>query len=204
MTTDAEAREQIRAAWPLAFPGSEPTIRELQFAQAVSRGESHYGDGWRAAQPAGAGSNNMGAVHAPGPPCDPATSFAGFDTDAQGRRYATCFRRYPTPEAGFAHFLRVLYVGGAPGSRFDRRPVRAAVRRGELSRAVLEMSAERSTYFELARGKYEKAVRANLAAITRALSEKSAFLRGAGAAIGALVALGLAAGAVALYARRRA
>ncbi len=169
MTDHVAAREALAAAMQKRFGGASPG--ELQFAQSVALSESDYGEGWAKVQPNCADSLNLGAIHAPHddpPECGPRSCF-GFDTNPQGQRYDTCFRTYENLTEAWEDFIRILYVGGAKGGQFDRRPVRMAARAGDIEGAVYAM--HRSKYFGLAPDKYLASVRRSQASIARALNE---------------------------------
>lgn len=90
--------------------GRAPNLAILQAAQAVALGESNYGAGWKADC---AGSNNWGAVQAGKPPCGGDTCLytdTHPNADGTSTPYEICFRRYPTPEAGAAHMLQILFT----------------------------------------------------------------------------------------------
>lgn len=90
--------------------GRQPSLCEQQMLQGVAWAESNYGNGWKGQ---GAGSYNMGAIQAGKPPCD-ADEFLYTDTHptASGDNvpYEICFRKYPSPLAGFEHLVKILYV----------------------------------------------------------------------------------------------
>jgi hypothetical protein len=99
MMPDVEAREVVRAAF--AKRGMDaPVLAELQGVQAIGRFEGRYGS-WK-------GANNWGAVQCGKPPCPP-DCFAHVDTDASGKTYDVCFRRYTAPVDGAADLVRELY-----------------------------------------------------------------------------------------------
>lgn len=152
---------------------------ERQYALAVARGEGFYGKGWTGA---GVGSNNWGAVQGTGD----AGSFQHLDHHADGTPYTTAFKRYSTPEKGFADMAAILL----------KPNVKAALAKGNLHDAVFSQHANR--YFELAPEKYLEAVQRNYAQLTANMGWKELLsLAGAGVAgvvIGAVVmALGLGA-----------
>lgn len=111
--THAEARAVLKDVWS-SVTGREPSLPELQYAQAVGMLESHYGDGWvHAKSPlgAGAGSNNWGAVQCKhGPPSVPGECFETTDHHPDGRPYQWCYRIYATPQDGAAGMLKLLTV----------------------------------------------------------------------------------------------
>lgn len=108
MATHQQARQWAIDGFSEAF-GRSPSLREVQFVQAVALLESTYGAGWKND---GVGSNNMGAVQAGLPPCD-ANEFLYSDShpqsDGSSKRYEVCFKRYASPQAGMADVARILY-----------------------------------------------------------------------------------------------
>jgi len=92
--------------------GLHLNVAQAQAIQAVSRGESAYGRGWKTAE--GQNSNNWGAVQAGKPPCNPASSFEYTDSfpnkDGTSTKYQACFKKYATPEEGAAHVVRLLMI----------------------------------------------------------------------------------------------
>lgn len=103
----AQARQYVVSAFKNLF-GREPSLTEAQFAQAVGFIETVYGTTWH---DAGVGSNNIGAVQTSLPPCGP-DSFLYQDSrpTAKGQvKYAVCFKKYPTPEAGWEGLLLEAY-----------------------------------------------------------------------------------------------
>lgn len=118
MVTHAQAREWA-AAGTASVLGSATTLAHVQFVQAVALVESGYGQGWK---DDGVGSNNMGAVQAGHPPCNPNTSFQYQDShpnpDGSSTKYTICFRKYDTPAEGMADVARILYkqMGIKPSS----------------------------------------------------------------------------------------
>lgn len=104
--------------------GREPTVSELQLAQAVSWHESNYGRGWRAAKnPDGraTSSNNWGAVQSGMPKGNacPINSFMYTDTHPTSAGvnvpYQVCFKTYPTPVDGAADVVRLLFKSKSRG-----------------------------------------------------------------------------------------
>lgn len=154
-STEAWARAVIVEAHYRQF-GRGPTLLEAQFAQAVARGESHYGRGWK---DAGVGSHNWGAVQAGRPPCNPDTAFPYGDTHEDGEPYAACFRRYPSDVDGAAHFQAILW----------RANTRAEANAGNIDGFSKAMRANR--YYELRQDLHTKALTRNLQVITQALGE---------------------------------
>lgn len=151
-----------------------PTLREAQFGQAVARGESGYGRGWK---DAGIGSHNWGAVQAGRPPCDPNRAFPYGDTHADGSKYAACFRKYPDDVTGAADFLRIMF----------KPNVIAAANAGDIRGVSTAMRANR--YFELALDKHVIALTRNLTAMTTALNEPMPTISSGGGAMLVLLAL---------------
>jgi len=112
MTTHKDARLYTTRGYEKNFGvQAEPLRAVLQACQGVGWLETDYGAGWHGD---GAGSNNIGAIQAGNPPCNPATSFLYTDTNPTNTGtnvpYQVCFRRYATPELGWADLVRVMYV----------------------------------------------------------------------------------------------
>lgn len=109
MTTHQQAREHLHNAFFEVFL-REPTLLEMQCAQAIAWLETQYGDGW-GPHDSGFGSNNWGAVQA-GANWTGAT-FEHIDThpngDGTSTPYVTRFRLYPTPQMGAADLVRAVY-----------------------------------------------------------------------------------------------
>lgn len=110
--TTSAAHQQATALAREAFETvihSVPTVNELRVLLAVALHETTFGAGWR---DEGAGSNNMGALHATS--SWPGETFGGTDsspTDAGGKIiYPQAFRKYATPLEGWEDLVRVLYV----------------------------------------------------------------------------------------------
>lgn len=105
-TVEQWARSVLAHVWPGASRVA------LQGAQAVARGETYYGKGWKNACK---GSHNWGAVQS-----TDATGCAATDThpDANGGStpYAARFRVYATDDDGAADFLRILLRGDVPAA----------------------------------------------------------------------------------------
>lgn len=124
------ARGVLRRVWPASTLPASPTA--LQAAQAVARGETYYGRGWKNAC---TGSRNWGALQS-----TDGTGCAATDTHptASGASvpYAARFRVYDTDDAGAADFLRVLLRGG----------VSAALAAGDAQAIAAAMHA--NGYFE--------------------------------------------------------
>lgn len=104
--------------------GRDPTVAELQLAQAVSWHESNYGRGWKADKnPDGraTSSNNWGAVQSgmpKGSAC-PVNSFMYTDTHPTTAGvnvpYQVCFKTYPTPVDGAADVVKLLFKSKSRG-----------------------------------------------------------------------------------------
>jgi hypothetical protein len=104
----AEMRLLLRDAFARVF-GRDASTPELQCLQAVAWLESSYGDGWK---PAGAGSNNYGAIQAGSGWNGP--TFLYTDTspqpDGSSKPYVTKFRKYATPIEGAIDLVKVVYL----------------------------------------------------------------------------------------------
>lgn len=116
----------------------QPTLPERQALCGVGRLETRYGDGWKNA---GVGSNNIGAIQAAHPPCDPSTMFQYTDThpnpDGTSTAYSICFRKYARPEDGWADLVRVMY-----GTRDNPKRALAEATRGNLYGVSAAMRAQ--------------------------------------------------------------
>lgn len=116
MLSELDARRAIVDAF-IAEMGRAPTPTEAQGIQAVTRGESSYGSGWKT--PEGKASNNWGAVHYPsekpesegGSGCTPGVSFENPETNPDGSPYQQCMRVYASPSEGARHVVRLLFKG---------------------------------------------------------------------------------------------
>lgn len=110
MVSHAQAREWAANGTATVVPFAQATLAHVQFVQAVALIESGYGQGWKGD---GVGSNNMGAVQAGRPPCNPNTSFQYQDShpnsDGSSTPYTICFKKYDTPTDGMADVARILY-----------------------------------------------------------------------------------------------
>jgi hypothetical protein len=107
--THIRARAIVEDAFRSAL-GRNGTRTELLLAQAWGSVESSYGEGWRGA---GEGSHNWGAIQAR---ADwKGATFVTRDThpksDGSNEPYEYAYRAYPTPEAGAADLMRVLFTG---------------------------------------------------------------------------------------------
>lgn len=129
----------------------------IQYALTVARGEGYYGLGWGSG--AGAGSNNWGAVQGTGD----AGYFEHIDHHADGSEYTTKFKKYSTPEKGFADMARILFGGGIRGSA-GAKEITKAIKSGKLKDAVYAQRA--NGYYELAADKYLAAVKKNYDTLT--------------------------------------
>lgn len=147
MPTDREALAIATRALPLESRAA------LHFALAVSRRETHYGDGWDFA---GHGSHNWGSIielDASRP------HFSHLNNRADEKPFESMFRVYPTDEAGFKDVAFVLL----------KPNVREAVAAGNGTAAV---AAQRDNkYFSQDLAKYTAAVEANYGDFLRATSE---------------------------------
>lgn len=143
-----------------AVLGRLPQGNEGVFAQAVALCETGYGASWdKVCGGAGSGSNNMGAVQAGSPPCNPDTSFQCGDTHEDGTGYVACFRKYATPELGMIHFIQVLYK--------QRPKVLQVAKSGSVREFSTALRA--SKYFELNLEKHIVALTKCLNSVTTAL-----------------------------------
>lgn len=101
MITHTQALAIVTSADPTLTPAENLAVR------CISWHESNYGGGWK---PPGVGSNNWGAI-TKRMPCDESTGFMYQDSKPDGNggviTYRTCFRRYPTPEAGALDVIKV-------------------------------------------------------------------------------------------------
>lgn len=125
------AAQTVRDAYASLF-GSEPSLAERQFIQAIGAHEGYYGQGWTGD---GVGSHNWGAVQAGTPPCDPATTFEYTDSNPQESggnvAYQACFKRYPDDVSGAADLAKLVTT--------SRPSTWAAARRGDLWGAAANM-----------------------------------------------------------------
>jgi len=154
-----EARAQVVRAFGVVF-GREPSMQEAQFAQAMALCETRYGSGWsKVCGGAGEGSNNVGAIQAGTPPCGK-NAFECIDTHEDGTKYAACFRSYATIEAGFDHFITILYL---------KRPRVLSMAGSSIEGFSTELRA--SGYFELALERHILLITECLRTVTKALGE---------------------------------
>jgi hypothetical protein len=113
---DVWARAVLLSGWNDAVPGDTPTLGAVQIVQAIARHETSYGFGWTNQM---VGSHNMGAITCAGGKKDadgsmtcPASCAPNADSlpTANGQQsYITCFKTYPTPEAGMAGLVAFLH-----------------------------------------------------------------------------------------------
>jgi hypothetical protein len=117
--------------------GRPPTPAERQIVQAVSWGESNYGAGWgKGKSTGGQGSNNWGAVQTRS---KTAPGFTHGDSSSEGK-YQVRFKTYPSPTAGAADVVKLLFKGGrkqqfpdaSRGQRTFGGPIPGSPGRGEL------------------------------------------------------------------------
>lgn len=108
-TEHQSARNTLTQAYKSMF-NTEPTVKELQFAQCIATLENHYGKAWvggrKQTPPEAYRSNNWGNIHGSGP----AGSFVHIDYDANNNQYKTTFAMYPTPVDGAKALLNELFV----------------------------------------------------------------------------------------------
>lgn len=167
--THAQAREILAAAFREIF-GRDGTLPELQIAQAISLGESYYGNAGyrnRATGEVVRNTNNWTAQQCGvRPPCPP-TCFEATDTRANGEPYQACFRLFATPEEGAARFLTILYKQRPGGP-----DVLAAASRGDYKEVSRLMRSH--GYFELPLAKHQQALSSNIDRVAKALGEPRA------------------------------
>lgn len=174
-----------------AGTGLAPAL--IQYALTVGRGEGYYGLGWGSS--AGAGSNNWGAVQGTGD----AGYFEHKDHHADGSEYITKFKKYSTPEKGFADMARILFSGGTRGTT-GANAIKKAIKSGNLKAAV---DAQRANgYYELAADKYLAAVKKNYDELTANLKWPKLLYSNIWSTIFQTI-LGLTLGGSALYIYRR-
>lgn len=110
MISHADARTAATLGFKMKL-GREPTRLEVQPLQGVGLLETQYSAGWRGA---GVGSNNIGAVQAGRPPCDPEKAFLYTDSnpnpDGTSTTYSICFKKYPDIVHGFADVAQIMYL----------------------------------------------------------------------------------------------
>lgn len=170
-----------------ALPGQSEA--ERQYALSVFRGEGRYGLGWSAPPrdatalafakskgltgTEGAGSNNWGAEQGSGDAGSfPHVDFGwrnpdGTPWDRKGPKvwlpYIGKYKRWSTPEKGYAGASQVLFGGGTRGAA-GAAELKAAIARGDLAAAVKAQHA--NGYFELDPSKYLEAVQRNYAGLS--------------------------------------
>lgn len=166
-------------------PGSM-TEAERQYVLAVARGEGRYGLGWATPNPQtiakskeygltgyeGKGSNNWGAVQGKAS----GGSFPHVDygfKDGIWKSYVANYRKYLTPEEGFADMAKIILGGGPVRKTQGSELIRKAINSGNLKQAVLEQHANK--YFELDPQKYFDAVSKNYEALTQSTNWKPFF-----------------------------
>jgi peptidoglycan hydrolase-like protein with peptidoglycan-binding domain len=151
------------------------TEAEIQYVLAVARGEGFYGNGWSPSASTiaisekfgltgyeGVGSNNWGAEQGSGD----AGSFPHVDHHADGSAYVGNYKKWSSPEKGYASIAKTVLSGlkrGAAGAQ----EIRAAINKGNLHDAVYAQRA--NGYFELAADKYLSGVIRNYNAIGNAV-----------------------------------
>lgn len=162
------------------------TPAEIQYVLAVARGEGYYGRGWGTKRAMsyqdtsdyqrfglvgdeGVGSNNWGAIMGTGD----AGSFRHLDHHADGTAFVGTYKRYSTPEKGFADMARVILSGGTRKTA-GAQAIRSAIAAGDVARAVSEQRA--NGYFELAADKYLAAVKSNYEVLMRNLDWEALLL----------------------------
>lgn len=156
-------RELAEEAFTIVFD-REPTISERQLVQAVGTAESSGGRGWKGE---GANSNNIGAIQAGRPPCNPETSFQTTDTHEDGSKYVWCYKKYPTRLDGWVDLVRTLYTGRFKS--IDRDVIRQLADEGDFMGAVAAQRA--SGYFEAPLSRYQTKVHNILTEMSAALEE---------------------------------
>lgn len=109
MTTHLQAREQADRSLHQTFKNEEIVLDETRHLAGVGCLETTYGDGWKGA---GRGSNNMGAIQAGSSWHGDTFEYTDTHPNADGTStpYRIAFRKYPTPEAGWADLAKVMYV----------------------------------------------------------------------------------------------
>ena len=121
----------------------EPTANELRMLLAVALHETTYGAGWRGN---GAGSFNMGAIHATS--SWTGETFGAQDTSPTDKGgaviYDQAFRKYPTALEGWQDLVRALYL--------QRSSVRKAAATGS---AMAVAKAMRATKYYQGKGATE-------------------------------------------------
>lgn len=188
---DSKARNTLIQAFKEEF-NREPTLKEVQFAQLVARGENGYGTAWpgpRNNWPAQATqSNNWGNIHGKGS----AGSFTFIDYDSEGKKYQTSYAMYSSPVDGARALLRQLYVQrpyvleAIQNDKSLYKPIFLMSSRAVFGNpgyktkkpgddAIIPPSAGGLTYYEAAPEIYLKNARAGLKIIMKALKEETDF-----------------------------
>lgn len=205
---DVKAYEVAKRARP------DLTEAQRQYALAVFRGEGRYGAGWSVPPrdptalafakahgltgTEGAGSNNWGAEQGSGDAGSfPHVDFGWRNPDGtpwnkKGPKvwlpYIGQYRRWSTPEKGFAGAAAVLFGGGQRGAA-GAKELNDAIARGDLKAAVNAQHA--NGYFELDPAAYLAAVERNYEGLTSSTGWKR--LLGAAETIGSIAAVALVA-----------
>lgn len=129
--THNQARAVLLSVWK-SVTGQDPTLPELQYAQAVGLHEGGYGAGFDRMYPDAAPTNNWGAVQ-----CTihkqavEGHCFIAKDSHADGTVFYWPYRKYGSPEEGAADYLRLITV---------RRPKTwAAMKQGDVRTASHEL-----------------------------------------------------------------
>jgi hypothetical protein len=173
------AREVMLSAWRNRY-GTEPSLAQIQSAQAIALLETSYGRGWPTAE--GNAANNWGAVQCPKLPqdgvcpCDGWLHKDSYPTANGSVEYAVCFRRYPSPEAGADGVLANMSPKARPKTW-------AAMATGDAVALSTAMYDEKyyqgfgATREQRIEG-HVKAVERSVAAIAKALNEPIAVARG--------------------------
>lgn len=148
-----QARQTVRDAFKELY-GREPTLEELQYAQAVAWLESSYGQGWKGDM---VGSNNWGAVQCAKNKQTAAGCISYQDSYEDGTKYTVSFRSYETPKDGAKDLLKHV---------FTYRGTSNAINGGDIMQGSYEM--RRGKYYggfcPKATKQYGKAVTASLGA----------------------------------------
>lgn len=154
-TTSAAHQQAARLAQE-AFESvihARPTLNELRILLAVALHETTFGAGWKGD---GAGSHNMGAIHATAN--WPGETWGGVDTSPTSTggsiSYAQAFRKYPDALEGWKDLVRVLYVQMSAVRRAaatgDPREVAKAMRSSKYYEGRGATEAERIGGYEQA------------------------------------------------------
>lgn len=106
-----EMRQAVLQAWAEVAPEITPTPGAIMAIQSIGYHESDYGRGWGGQ---GKGSNNMGAYQCKCRPegevcCDGCFLYQDSRPTKDGQvKYMWCYKRYPTPAAGFADIIKLF------------------------------------------------------------------------------------------------